>query len=57
MTTLKQESENSNYCSGCNKKVKAFVIEPTLLFKINGRKTTLAMLGCPECNNIFYKRD
>ena len=48
-------------CPGCNKKVKAFIIDPMILsYSIpdgEQSKPTLAMLGCPECNNIFYKRD
>ena len=46
-------------CPGCNKKVDAIDFEYHIRRYINEEdrfKTTLRMLGCPECNNLFYKK-
>lgn len=47
-------------CPGCNKKVKAFVIDRNTRAYMNDDdrfQTQFKILGCPECNNVFYKRD
>lgn len=45
-------------CPGCNKKVNAIIIDRNILIHIDEEpfQIVLVMLGCPECNNIFYKK-
>ena len=47
-------------CPGCKKEVNAFVIDRNIRVYLNEDdriKTQIKILGCPECNNVFYKRD
>ncbi len=47
-------------CPGCKKKVSAIIFDRNIRIYVNDNdsvRTNFIMLGCSECNNLFYMKN